>query len=98
MYVSDYGYAASPSVWTSTMSSYNDDTAINNNWMYMGLKEWTISRSLDNSRLVFIVYGDGDINNYGVYNSNAVRAVFNLESSVTYKSGTGTMSDPILIN
>ena len=43
MYVSDYGFAASPDAWTLTMSSYNNTTATNNNWMYMGLYEWTIS-------------------------------------------------------
>ena len=45
MYVSDYGFAASPEAWTLTMSSYNNTTATNNNWMYMGLYEWTISRT-----------------------------------------------------
>ena len=48
MYVSDYGFAASPDAWTLTMSSYNNTTATNNNWMYMGLYEWTISRNADN--------------------------------------------------
>ena len=51
MYVSDYGFAASPDAWTLTMSSYNNTTATNNNWMYMGLYEWTISRYADDSDL-----------------------------------------------
>ena len=98
MYVSDYGYAASPSVWTSTMSSYNDDTAINNNWMYMGLDEWPISRISEVSFAIVVMTNDGGVggNNANCY--YAGRAVFNLETSITYKSGAGTMNDPIIIN
>ena len=97
MYVSDYGFAASPDAWTLTMSSYNNTTATNNNWMYMGLYEWTISRRAGTSDSAFLVYGGG------VYGNNVdidvgVRASFNLESSVSYVSGSGSMSDPIVIN
>ena len=98
MYVSDYGFAASPDAWTLTMSSYNNTTATNNNWMYMGLYEWTISRSAGSSYRAFFVYYDGYVN-YGYVNlSLGVRASFNLESSVSYVSGSGSMSDPIVIN
>ena len=98
MYVSDYGFAASPDAWTLTMSSYNNTTATNNNWMYMGLYEWTISRGADNSDHAFSVYSDGSVRNYNVNGGNGVRASFNLESSVSYVSGSGSMSDPIVIN
>ena len=98
MYVSDYGFAASPDAWTLTMSSYNNTTATNNNWMYMGLYEWTISRAADYSDFAFSVYSDGYV--YGSYVSYyyGVRASFSLESSVSYVSGSGSMSDPIVIN
>ena len=98
MYVSDYGFAASPEAWTLTMSSYNNTTATNNNWMYMGLYEWTISRSADYSNSAFRVYGVGDVSDGGVGSRDGVRASFNLESSVSYVSGSGSMSDPIVIN
>ena len=62
MYVSDYGFAASPDAWTLTMSSYNNTTATNNNWMYMGLYEWTISRLADYSDSAFFVNCDGNVN------------------------------------
>ena len=74
MYVSDYGFAASPDAWTLTMSSYNNTTATNNNWMYMGLYEWTISRNADNSNNAFNVNNDGNVNNNNVNNNNGVRA------------------------
>ena len=99
MYVSDYGFAASPDAWTLTMSSYNNTTATNNNWMYMGLYEWTISRIADYSGFAFLVFSDGVVGYRGVFNDfGGVRASFNLESSVSYVSGSGSMSDPIVIN
>ena len=98
MYVSDYGFAASPDAWTLTMSSYNNTTATNNNWMYMGLYEWTISRNADYSYSAFSVYNGGNVDYDDVDSDNGVRASFNLESSVSYVSGSGSMSDPIVIN
>ena len=98
MYVSDYGFAASPDAWTLTMSSYNNTTATNNNWMYMGLYEWTISRYADYSNRAFYVGDDGRVLGNGVHLNYGVRASFNLESSVSYVSGSGSMSDPIVIN
>ena len=98
MYVSDYGFAASPEAWTLTMSSYNNTTATNNNWMYMGLYEFTISRRAGFSGNAFSVYNDGSVDDYGVSSNRGVRASFSLESSVSYVSGSGSMSDPIVIN
>ena len=96
MYVSDYGFAAMPTDWTKILSSYNN--VINNNWMYMGAWEWTLSRYADNSYGAFLVNYDGSVSYSAVYSSFGVRPSFNLESSVTYKSGSGTQSDPIIIN
>ena len=98
MYVSDYGFAASPDAWTLTMSSYNNTTAKNNNWMYMGLYEWTISRTADGSGSAFSVDYGGDVYYDYVDVNSGVRASFSLESSVSYVSGSGSMSDPIVIN
>ena len=98
MYVSDYGFAASPDAWTLTMSSYNNTTATNNNWMYMGLYEWTISRYADGSNYAFRVSRVGSVGYDYVGFDRGVRASFNLESSVSYVSGSGSMSDPIVIN
>ncbi len=94
MYVSDYGFAADPSAWTTTLYNYDESV----NWMYMGLPEWTISRRADYSNAVFYVHNSGLVSGDSVYYGYGVRPSFNLESSVTYKSGTGTQSDPIRIN
>ena len=98
MYVSDYGFAADPSAWALTMGSYNNTTATSTNWMYMGLYEWTISRRADNSNLAFNVNNDGYVNFSYVNNYLAVRPSFSLESSITYVSGSGSASDPMVIN
>ena len=36
MYVSEYGYAASPENWNTPLNNYANDTNRNNNWLYMG--------------------------------------------------------------
>ena len=96
VYVSDYGFAASPSAWSTRLESYNNVTA--NNWMYMGYYDWTISRRSDSSFNAFFVRYVGlvDFNNVSV--DSGVRPSFNLSSSITYVSGSGSMSDPIRIN
>ena len=98
MYVSDYGFAAGPSAWTLTMGSYNNTTATSTNWMYMGLYDWTISRNADYSNTAFLVYSDGSVYGSPVNSYRAVRPVFYLESSITYVLGSGSVSDPMVIN
>ena len=99
MYVSDYGFAASPSAWTKELYYYWQEDITSKNWMYMGFPEWTISRWSDYSYSVFNVGSAGDLgNSLTVPSRYAGRASFNLVSSITYKSGLGTMSDPIIIN
>ena len=98
MYTSDYGFAASPSAWTSTLYNYDSSSITSVNWMYMGGYEWTISRISDDSYDVFRVLTVGRVNYViaGLY--FAVRPSFNLTSSTRYVSGSGSMSDPIIIN
>ena len=98
MYASDYGYAAAPRAWTANLNTYNDNIIKSVNWMYMGLFEWTISRFTDNAYSVFDVTRTGDVNYYFAYNALAVRPVFNLTSSVNYVSGSGSATDPIVVN
>ena len=103
MYVSDYGFAASPSAWTTTLIFYsgtdaNGTSIERKNWMYMGFSEWTISRLSDYSSNAHFVTLHRDVFTNYVGNGFGVRPVFNLESTVTYVSGSGTQSDPIRIN
>ena len=103
MYVSDYGFAASPSAWTKTLGDYDgtdaNGTSIKTiNWMYMGYNDWTISCVSNDTILVFDVRSNGVVNSGDASYTREVRPSFNLESSVKYVSGSGSMSDPVRIN
>ena len=96
MYVSDYGFAADQSGWTTKLSSYNSNTS--KNWLYLGSTEWTLSRISDYSYSAFDMTNTGIVNGARVTSGRAVRPSFNLLSSTTYVSGSGSMSDPVRIN
>ena len=104
MYVSDYGYAAGSNYWSIILYDY--ESTINDNWLYLGFDEWTITRRSDrsNTSQAYYIRSIGDINSYvndGVGNlSNIfnIRPTLYLNSDVTYVSGSGTQSDPIRIN
>ena len=104
MYVSDYYYAAGPSAWTLVGYNSSDSTkdyriAITINWMYMGFDDWTLTPYTDDSEMMFGIHRDGNVTNSFVgMDSYGVRPVFNLDTSVTYVSGDGTKSLPIIIN
>ena len=70
MYVSDYGFAADPSAWTTKLGYYD---AKAKNWMHMGLDEWTITRVANTSGLTFDVESAGSLSG-------------NTSSSVVYSS------------
>ena len=103
MYVSDYYYSASPSAWT--LVGYNEFDATKDyrvantiNWLYSGSYEWTISRYSNDTGNAFYVYSTGYVTFLNVASSRGVRPSFNLESSVKYVSGSGSMSDPVRVN
>ena len=97
MYVSDYGYGASPEKWTTALYEDNYGT---DNWMYMGDIEWLISRNAGRTATAFCVlsrYG-GSVSHGRVLTARAVRPSFSLTSTATISSGTGTSSDPFVLN
>ena len=98
MYASDYGFAAAKSAWTSTLYNYYGEAIKSANWMYLGSYEWTISRSADLASYVFRVYDTGGLNDDSAGSACAVRPVFYLSSSVNYASGSGSATDPIVVN
>ena len=98
MYASDYGFAAAPGAWTTDLKSYHINSIPNSNWMYMGIDEWTISRFAEFYTGVLYVNASGRLCNGSSNDALAVRPVFNLTSSVNYASGSGSATDPILVN
>ena len=96
MYVSDYGFAADPSGWTTQLSSYDSNTS--KDWLFSGY-EWTISHNSDATNRAFYVFSTGRVYQEDVNsNSYAVRPTFFLLPSVNYASGDGTLNSPIRIN
>ena len=102
MYASDYGFAASPSAWTTTLYKYDrndvNGTSIKTiNWMYMGENEWTISPYSPGGTLAFSLTYYGyvylDQTSYGL----GSRPVVYLKASVLYAGGLGTKDSPITL-
>ena len=92
MYPSDYGYAASPDAWTTNLMDYNSTI---NNWMYMGLWEWTIIPFSSLGNRVFYVYHNGYLRSGSAASFGfAAGPIFYLESNVSLQGGSGTSRDP----
>ena len=101
MYVSEYYYGANLDYWTlpGYNSSGNDyRTVINDNWLYTGLKEWTLSRFSGAYNFVFMVDVDGILLLGQVPAGYVLRPSFSLSSSIKFTSGEGTAVNPIRIN
>ena len=96
MYVSDYGFGASPEKWTTALYEENYGT---DNWLYLGDYEWFISRDTSLTFIAFFVYSSGgNVNSNAVNTRFAVRPSFSLTSTATISSGTGTSSDPFVLD
>ena len=99
MYVSDYGFAASPSSWTTSLGNYDSSSITSVNWMYIGQYECTVTPNFSLDNHVFGLTSDGSMSGLiGTLGGKGVRPTFYLKSSVAYAGGSGTQSDPIIIN
>ena len=107
MYVSDYGFAADQSAWTTKLSSYDSNSS--KDWLFLGSTEWTISRNSNVTGEVFVISSSGKVFSDDTHCGSgasmpcrayrkAVHPTFYIISSVAYVSGSGTSSDPIRIN
>ena len=102
MYVSDYGYGASPEKWTTALYEDNYGT---DNWLYLGDFEWLISRYAGDFNSTFLLGSYtgsfvflGNVDYAFVSSARAVRPSFSLTSTATISSGTGTSTDPFVLN
>ena len=96
MYVSDYGFAAGPSAWTTVMNSYGSSSISSINWL-SGIDEWTITPSGGIGNVLSIEYDFGVVSRE-VTSVTSIRPTFYLNSDVYYLSGLGTRSNPIHIS
>ena len=100
MYASDYGYSVLSSSCTRTtnLGSYNTNACAGNTWLKKEAYEWTITPKSDDSNRVWSVYNLGNVNFNYASNGYVSRPVLYLKSDVKYISGTGTKSDPYIID
>lgn len=101
-YVSDYGYAINPSKWSSNTESINGTITSYDNWMFMELGDWSITRlaSEDSHESFDFIFSFGSVIIGTLPNDNneqTLRPVFYLNSNVNLIEGSGTISDPYRI-
>ena len=102
MYVSDFYYAASQTAWTKVNytdsgSVYDYRSEVKNDWLYLNINEWTISRNAYFANYAFFVYTDGHMSSRDVGFGHAVRPVFFLAPTIIYDDGEGTSSNPFRV-
>ena len=106
MYPSDYLYAVSPKMTKCKNIINNNYTTFNcyqNNWLFTGEVQWTITAIKSNSLTVSRINLWWDNNDGNIYfndiNSanNSVRPVAYLSSNVKISNGNGTKSSPYII-
>ena len=103
VYASDYGFAASPSAWNTTLLDYSGNDANGTsittiNWMYMGFDECIMTPFSSDSYFVFSLYPDGQVSSDSAASSQSgSRPVLYLKASVTYAGGSGTKDSPITL-
>ena len=110
IYLSDYMYASSacynddtkkgydPNGSSPYDTDYRSETCKSTNWLFTNNWFWAVSPSSSGSLVAVYVYffgrvGMGNTNN----SSGGLRQSLYLDSSVSYKSGSGTIEDPFTI-
>ena len=95
MYVSDYGFAASPSAWTTKLDSYSNSSITSVNWIYIGGADWIMTPK--DSVHVFFLTTLGDLTYSAAETGFDSRPVMYLKASVLYAGGSGTKDSPITL-
>ena len=97
MYASDYMYGATKESWATIGNSY--DSVVANNWLYMGIFEWTITRVADYSDYAIRLRSVGNTGQVGVNIDylSVIRPTMYLNSNVKIIDGDGTSTNPYII-
>ena len=99
MYPSDYGYASTGTECRSNLDNCDDADSKANNWLFNSADQWTLSPRSSFGTAVFSVYLGGNVTNiYVAAFGFGVRPALFLKSDVVIAGGTGTESDPFIIN
>ena len=91
IYPSDYGYASTNEACRDSMSSKTNNVynCKNENWLFNGAKQWTLSPYSGDALSVFDVRSGGDVNATNAYYTLGVRPVLFLKSDIVIAGGTG---------
>ena len=103
MYVSDYALATYRNAYSKKFLywplNYSSTSKIkNNNWIYMGKEECTITPNTSVNNSIFTIRYDGSYSIANARSHCSIRPTFYLNSDVKLISGTGTSSDPYRIS
>lgn len=106
MYSSDYGYATSGYASTTrneclskSLDKLSDfDDCINNNYLFNGLYEWTLTVSYIYADLSYYIGYSGYVNHNGSYHIYNVRPTLFLKSDISIGVGDGTEVNPYQLN
>lgn len=97
MYLSDYAYASNPANWNIAFYADMQSNVFSDDWLYLGLYEWTITPSSSGDFIVFFIHPNGHNDHNNPNLGYTIRPTFYLKSNVTYISGDGTMENPYRI-
>ncbi len=98
MYPSDYGYAAGNTCVTGKILYNYTGGCMNKDWLNSSSHiQWLMSPYSGYSDKVFHVYPSGNVNLEEVYRGLWVRPTFYLKSDISVTGGTGTSSDPYIL-
>lgn len=94
MYKSDYGYATDIRKCNIQVNLYNSSECTENNWLFLGSREWIMGTTENNYYKAYIVAENGAVGTYSLTSEANVRPTLYLKTEQTIKSGTGTLADP----
>lgn len=94
MYKSDYGYATDIRKCNIQVNLYNSSECTENNWLFLGSREWIMGPTENNYYKAYIVVENGAVGTYSLTSEANVRPTLYLKTEQTIKSGTGTLADP----
>lgn len=99
MYISDYGYGASPENWLLHLTNEYSEIQ-NSNWLKKSINEWTITQvnGWIPEYITYAINESGNVYTLSSGNANEIRPCFYLNSWVLYSSGDGTVSNPYRIS
>ena len=98
MYPSDYGYAVDLNSCNKTLNAYKDATCTDNNWLKTPIGWLITPYSTDNYRQWAVIIEGNVSRGRAYYSDYSVRPVVTLKSKLIIESGTGTDTDPFVVD